>query len=176
MQGFVGLSCPYDIKGIQAHFRKRGMNAGMLHGIFDPQLLPQCESGSAEYTFADVSPYELCQSLDATDAAKLPQTLLLHGSADKTVPASESIRMAHALVERGVRARCKVYEKATHTSIFVEGPFAGGVDVVLEDVLDFVLQDSSPQRLQSLEAFSESWAMIPFPRLLSALATFVCPF
>jgi acetyl esterase/lipase len=176
VQGFITLSTPFDVAGLQHHFRTRGMSEELLHGIFAPE--PPTPGRQALYSYRLVSPFEICGCAagEACPPMPLPSTLLLHGAKDATVPVSESIRMCEALRQRGVDAVCKVYPEGTHTSIFVEGPFAGGRDVVLEDVLQFVLSESGIPEDEAYPGSGRSWPLIPFPRLLRAVASAVCPF
>ena len=169
VQGFVGLSAPFDIAELQPHFRARGLSHEMLSGMFRPDV--DAEQGKSSYT--RVSPYEQAATGPAEVVSQFPRTLLLHGDADATVPVQESTRMHDALRGQGVHAHCTVYAGGTHTSVFVEGPFAGGEDKAMQDVLEFVL-GSKPgmARRPSLEP----WPLVPFPRALCSLATFVCPF
>ena len=99
------------------------------------------------------------------------RTLLLHGSADQTVPVRESMRMTAALQQRKVPVECKVYPEETHTSLFIEGPMAGLRDIVVEDVLAFIAPG------QYNDAALDLWPLIPlFPRTVCALAGVICPF
>ena len=177
LQGFIALSTPFDIAGLQQHFQSRGLNRHLLHGIFDPYPVPSTSS-STEYCFEDVCPYTLCQQLAAQTDNKLPfpRTLLLHGSADRTVPSRESIQMSSRLGECGVHASCKVYPGGTHTSLLLEGPFAGGEDVVLEDVASFVLGGQGLDLSGERSRRQRMMPMIPFPKIVGTLASVICPF
>lgn len=167
MQGFVGLSAPFDIARLQPHFRARGLSQDMLSGMFRP------DTDGGEPAFARISPYEQACTGAPEVVGHLPPTLLLHGDADATVPVQEASRMHDALQSKGVDVHCKVYAGETHTSVFVEGPFAGGEDKAMQDVLEFVVGDKpGAERRPSLEP----WPLVPFPQALCALATYVCPF
>jgi acetyl esterase/lipase len=169
MQACATLSTPFDVDHLQDHFYKRGMPAEMLKGIFCPEPV----TGSSKSSFMCTSPYEQVKASAHDLSSYLPPMMLLHGDKDKTVPCSESTRMCEALRQRGVEATCKVYKDETHTSLFLEGPFAGQEDKAMHDILDLVL---GPKSASLRRPTIEPWPLMPFPKALSTLATFVCPF
>jgi acetyl esterase/lipase len=174
LQGLITLSSPFDIGRLQGHLRSRGMNDDLLRGIFSPQLLPSLPPDH-RYSFYQVSPYERCLSLQAGAARHMPRTMMLHGSADATVPTIESMNMCKALQKQGIDAECKVYPGATHTSPFLEGPLSGGRDAVLDDVVQFVVRNKSGDT--GFVRPASHWPLMPiFPKVFCSLASRVCPF
>lgn len=161
MQGFLALSSLFNMSTMQARFERRGLNKDMVHAIFG-----QNGPTSKPVSFARYSPYQ-CFS-EELPRKRLPRTLLMHGTADDTVPCSESEGFKQALMKHGIDVQLKLYEGATHTSKLLEDPMRGGKDDVVADVLKFMKLDGT--------ADIEFWPMLPFPRLTSAIARFVCPF
>jgi prenylcysteine alpha-carboxyl methylesterase len=180
VQGFISLSSPFQIAKLQEHFRTRGMSRELLHGIFAPVPEPHSNARSAVYSYHDTSPIDVLGSMSAAGDLKhsaLPPCLLLHGEKDATVPVEECLAMYKRLQTLDIPSKCKIYDHDTHTSLFVEGPMAGGRDQVLQDVIGFV-QDGC-NRIPENEASPASvysWPLIPFPRVLKYLASAVCPF
>ncbi|KAG2486948.1 hypothetical protein HYH03_014445 [Edaphochlamys debaryana] len=68
-----------------------------------------CLRGRAKPAYAALSPLEAARRLPPGAAALLPPVLLIHGTADKTVPAEGSTRVGEALKSAGLPAsRCRV--------------------------------------------------------------------
>jgi prenylcysteine alpha-carboxyl methylesterase len=137
------------------------MSKGLLKAIFGEGSTPNKPA-----TFSEYSPYHYFNQKFPT--RQLPRTLLLHGTNDATVPHSESESFMRVLQQHGVEAHCKLYQGGTHTSKLLEDPFRGGKDDIVADVLHFMAMDNPKA--------ANFWPMLPFPRILAALAGIVCPF
>jgi prenylcysteine alpha-carboxyl methylesterase len=161
VQGFLALSSLFNMSTMQAHFERRGMSKGMVQGIFGEDA-QNCKP----VAFTQYSPYHYFN--EELPKKRLPKTLLMHGTADDTVPSSESEGFKQALLKHGVDVQLKLYEGATHTSKLLEDPMRGGKDDVVADVLEFMKLDGTEE--------AEFWPMLPFPRITSALAGLACPF
>lgn len=161
MQGFLALSSLFNMSTMQAQFERRGMNKGMVLAIFG-----QSSQQPKPVSFSQFSPYQ--HFSEEIPRKKMPRTLLMHGTADATVPCSESEHFKQALMKHGIDVQLKLYEGATHTSKLLEDPMRGGKDDVVADVLEFMKLDTTEH--------TRFWPMLPFPRLTSAVASFVCPF
>lgn len=146
---------------MQAHFERRGMSKSMVMSIFG-----HSGPSSKPVSFAEYSPYQYFS--EELPRKRLPRTLLMHGTADDTVPCSESEGFKQALTKHGVDVQLKLYEGATHTSKLLEDPMRGGKDDVVADVMEFMKLDRTEPAL--------FWPMVPFPRLTSMLARIACPF
>lgn len=176
IQGFVALSSPFDIVGLQSHFRSRGLGRRLLNGIFaspaspDSCSLPPLASAGPCISMSWSSPIERLKAAPPTVLDTLPSTLLLHGTKDVTVPHTESIKLHDMLKHMGVSVQCKLYDGCTHTSPLIERPMAGGRDVLIEDVLMMVKKGA-------VDGYaSRPLPILPFPRILSFLAGLACPF
>jgi prenylcysteine alpha-carboxyl methylesterase len=69
-------------------------------------------------------------------ARVLPPVLLLHGTADKTVPHAGALLMHEALQALGVPSSCKLLPGKTHTDVLLEDAFRGGRDSLTEAILE----------------------------------------
>ncbi|PNH06804.1 putative isoprenylcysteine alpha-carbonyl methylesterase ICMEL2 [Tetrabaena socialis] len=95
--------------------------------------------GGARPAYAELSPLEVARRLPAAAAALLPYVLLVHGTADKTVPAEGSARLSEALQAAGARSsRCLLVPGKTHTAFLLEDPMRGGRDMLMDTVLGAV--------------------------------------
>lgn len=64
--------------------------------------------------------------------ALLPSMILMHGTADRSMPTSNSTTFAAALRAAGCSCELKLYQGKTHTDPFVEDPIKGGQDAFME--------------------------------------------
>ncbi|KAG2494018.1 hypothetical protein HYH03_007944 [Edaphochlamys debaryana] len=88
-----------------------------------------------------LSPLEAARRLPPGAARLLPPVLLIHGTADKTVPAEGSARLGEALQSAGLSpSRCRVVlvPGKTHTAFLLEDPMRGGRDMLTETVMEAV--------------------------------------
>jgi prenylcysteine alpha-carboxyl methylesterase len=95
----------------------------------------------------------------------MPPVLLLHGTADKTVPPASSLLMADALQAAGVDARLQLLAGKTHTDLLLEDALAGGRDVLTDSILELVSGQATRSHYPCM-----------CPRTLVRLASWVCPF
>ncbi|KAG2496886.1 hypothetical protein HYH03_005285 [Edaphochlamys debaryana] len=97
--------------------------------------------GRAKPAYAALSPLEAARRLPPGAARLLPPVLLIHGTADKTVPAEGSARLGEALQSAGLPpSRCRVVlvPGKTHTAFLLEDPMRGGRDILTDSVLGAV--------------------------------------
>lgn len=156
VRGFVGVSGAYDLAALKEHLDARGLNKRMLGHIMSVDGRPALRR---------LSPTRVVEGLGPAAAARVPPCLLLHGTADKTVPSTNARGMAAALHAARVPTQLKLYAGKTHTQPIVEDPMRGGRDELMDDVLALVT--GQPQR-------SSQFPMLP--SWLINLATAVCPF
>jgi prenylcysteine alpha-carboxyl methylesterase len=105
--------------------------------------------------------------------ADWPPIVLLHGTADQTVPWEQSHDFAMRLRACGAYSVTeRYYENKSHTDPIVEDPLCGG-DVLLADLLDMVLGPAD----RTAELKVGLWpSMLPAPRWLFPLAKRINPF
>lgn len=95
----------------------------------------------------------------------MPSVLLLHGTADKSVPVASSLLLDDALRAAGAASRVHLLPGKTHTDLLLEDALAGGRDVLTDHILACVT---------GREQVSNYPCMCPW--LLVRLAGWVCPF
>lgn len=104
----------------------------------------------------------------------LPRVLLLHGTADKSMPCSQSLEFAEALRQAGALVEVTLYSGETHTTPLIENPMRGGVDQLTQDIWRVLAGAGG-----SGEAAPPRGLPLPqglVPEALASLATFVSPF
>lgn len=156
-KAFVGVSGAYNMVTLADHLHRKGFYRSIFHAIMagpDGGLLLE-----------ELSPTLAAHGLTPVAAALMPPVLLLHGTADKSVPVAHAQEFADALQGAGARCFLTAYKGKTHTQPIVEDPMRGGRDELMDDVLTVV----KGQRCVNHQ----------FPMLPSALidaATWVVPF
>ncbi|KFM26735.1 hypothetical protein F751_2712 [Auxenochlorella protothecoides] len=156
VKGFVGVSGAYDLEALAAHLDGRGLNRDMFGSIMSLHGTPALRALSPTHVAAGLAPGVACH---------LPPVLLLHGTADRSVPVDNALGYAAALESAGARVRLKLYRGKTHTQPIVEDPMRGGRDELMDDVLELVTGKAQTSR---------QFPMLP--SFLIDLATAVCPF
>lgn len=156
VRGFVGVSGAYDLVTLADHLDARGLNREMFGAIMSLDGRP---------ALARLSPARVVRALAPGAAARMPPVLLLHGTADKSVPVQNALDYALALEAARVPVRLKLYKGKTHTQPIVEDPMRGGRDELMDDVLELVTgKPQSHFQFPMLPSFLIDWA------------TYVCPF
>lgn len=95
----------------------------------------------------------------------MPPVLLIHGTADRCVPAGIARQYGTALQRYGLAVQLVLYEGETHTSPLLENAMRGGKDQLTSDILSMV--EGRPVEVRHRR-------LCPEP--LIALARWVCPF
>lgn len=156
---FVGVSGAYDLEGLAEHLHRRGLYRNLLDSIM---------SVDGRTAYDTLSPLAAARALARRNpgiARFCPPAILLHGTADKTVPVEGSVLMAEALQSMGVPSSYRVFVGKTHTDLLLEDAFRGGKDELTDSILEVITgqpQDSSHSRM--------------CPNMLVWLAGRVCPF
>ncbi|GLC41944.1 hypothetical protein PLESTB_001050700 [Pleodorina starrii] len=124
--------------------------------------------GGARPAYDSLSPLQVARRLPPGAAGLLPHVLLIHGTADKTVPAEGSEDLCRALQTSGAPCvRCCLVPGKTHTAFLLEDPMRGGTDLLSDTVLGAVTGG----------AISEKNVYGTLcPGFLCDLAGLVCPF
>lgn len=157
VKGFVGVSGAYNLLTLADHMHRRGLYKHMLASIMQgPEGQPWLE---------ELSPTCLAKKLDPGVAAGVPPVLLLHGTADNSVPIDNAEEYAAALEGAGIKCRLKKYPGKTHTQPIVEDPMRGGQDQLMDEVLSLVRGE---------KCSNKQFPMLP--SMLIDAATWVCPF
>ena len=107
---------------------------GAVQGTRESEALPR------------VSPTCILSSpgfVQARAARNLPAMTLLHGTADQSMPCTQTAEFAAALQGSGVPVDVRYYEHKSHTDPIIEDPVRGGRDPLLEDIV--ALATSDPQ-------------------------------
>jgi len=102
----------------------------------------------------------------------LPRVLLLHGTADKSMPCSQSLEFAEALRQAGALVEVTLYSGETHTTPLIENPMRGGVDQLTQDIWRVLAGEGGEAELP--RALPRPRGLVP--ESLASLATFVSPF
>lgn len=145
---FIGISGIYglDNADLLSHFESRGLKASTVKAIMDNRPLE------------DASPVALAKNAMARNNAAfhmhMPPTVLLHGSADRSAPPSESALFAASLRQIGTQATERYYPGMSHTDPFIECPILGGEDALVRDVADAALLASSRQQASTITLHS----------------------
>ena len=158
IKGYVGVSGAYNLLTLADHLHRRGLYRHLFESIMTgPEGRPMLQG---------LSPALIAQTnLPPAAAARIPHILLLHGTADKSVPIENARGFAEALHGVGVECRLKEYEGKTHTQPIIEDPMRGGRDELMDEVLTLIR--------------GEPCLNVQFPMLPGILidaATLVCPF
>lgn len=112
-----------------------------------------------------LSPLHAARNPPPNIAAFLPPALLLHGTADKSVPVSSSLLLCDALQAAGAAARVHLLPGKTHTDLLLEDALGGGRDILTDSILEVITGQ---------EHCSNYRSMCPQP--LVKLAGMICPF
>ncbi|GLI62540.1 hypothetical protein VaNZ11_005204 [Volvox africanus] len=130
-----------------------------------------------------LSPLQAAKRLPPGAAAMLPDVLLIHGTADKTVPAEGSVELSKALQSAGApRCRYLLVPGKTHTAFLLEDPMRGGRDLLMDEILGaasiFKEGDIEAGRGQAMTGDSGGVRLHRSlcPGFLCDLAARVCPF
>ena len=157
LKGFIGVSGAYNLVTLADHLHRRGLYRNLFEAIMvGPDGTPM---------LTDLSPSLI--HIDAVAVALLPPIVLLHGTADKSVPLENAEEFAARLKKIG--ANCKLHRAygKTHTQPIIEDPMRGGQDKLMDQVLSIV------------RGSDKDCCNLQFPMLPSVFidaATWVCPF
>ncbi|KAJ9531745.1 hypothetical protein QJQ45_021895 [Haematococcus lacustris] len=170
VRAFISISGAYDMAGLAEHLHKRGLYRNLFDQIMSlggtpsmDKLSPQCVASS--------------WGKAAAPAVFMPPVMLVHGTADKSVPSTQAQALHTALVESGVDSTCRLVDHATHTVFLLEGPMRGGKDPLMALMLPVIygLKASSEPGSDSPPPFPTTYRQL-CPAVLCHLAGLVCPF
>jgi len=114
IKSFIGIAGPYNISAIENHFHQKGLPRRLLHAIF-----------GGRQNLRSFSPFHVLQDhlhelSDPAIRQRIPPFVLLHGTADKSVPFAMTQEFDHALAKAGLESFVKLYPDQTHTDVIIE--------------------------------------------------------
>lgn len=128
IKAYFGISGGYNILNLVDHFHRRGLYRSIFLSIME-----------GEQSLELFSPEVIVQDPRFRHAVSLlPLIVLLHGTADHSIPSDASKAFADALRKVGVQVELILYEGKTHTDLFLQDPLRGGRDDLLEDIIAFI--------------------------------------
>ncbi|KAJ8622999.1 hypothetical protein MRB53_031528, partial [Persea americana] len=128
IKAYFGISGGYNILNLVDHFHRRGLYRSIFLSIME-----------GEQSLERFSPEVMVQDPRFRHAVSLlPLIVLLHGTADHSIPSNASKAFADALRKVGVQVELILYEGKTHTDLFLQDPLRGGRDDLLEDIIAFI--------------------------------------
>mmetsp|Transcript_18243 Transcript_18243/g.51089 ORF Transcript_18243/g.51089 Transcript_18243/m.51089 type:complete len:386 (+) Transcript_18243:2-1159(+) len=155
IKGFVGMSGAYDLQELHLHLHRRGMYESLLRAIF---------TVGGRVSYAKLSPTHVARELSKEAWQALPPILLLHGTADRTIPPQIAEGFLEAIQKSGGTASLKLFEGKTHTSPIVEDPLRGK-DLLVDEIISMIY---------GKEMHLSAFPMVP--GFLADLAAAVSPF
>ncbi|AQK92374.1 probable isoprenylcysteine alpha-carbonyl methylesterase ICME [Zea mays] len=141
IKAYFGLSGGYNIQNLVDHFHERGLYRSIFLSIME-----------GEESLPHYSPEIVAKKLSAETISLLPQIVLLHGTADYSIPSSASETFADVLKQAGGKVELQLYKGKTHTDVFLQDPLRGGRDKLVEDVLSVIHVDDASARERDASA------------------------
>jgi len=132
VKAYFGLSGGYNIQNLVNHFHERGLYRSIFLSIME-----------GEESLPHFSPEIVTKKSSAEAIALLPEIVLMHGTADYSIPSSASETFADVLKQAGGKVKLKLYEGKTHTDVFLQDPLRGGRDQLVEDVISVIHADDA---------------------------------
>lgn len=163
LKGCLLVSGPYDLVELEEHLDRRGLYSRILRNF--------CVNGD----LVGCSPARLLDSeewkaVQERAAQRIPRIHLLHGTADKSVPVSSTVRFAELLRAAGVEVETDLRKGVAHSEIVVEGPMRGE-EFQVEPLLPFLFGNEGPKRLKAMPELRPM-----YPREIIAVASRIMPF
>ncbi|CAM9669334.1 unnamed protein product, partial [Ectocarpus fasciculatus] len=129
---FVGISGPYNLKALEAHFHNRGLDSAIIEWI----CLRDVKKYSPTHVLADIIGHAVPCSNKTLEG--FPAVALFHGCQDVTIPASVSTELFSLLEAAGVQGPVlKLYKDCSHTDAILEGVLSGDCQM-LRDVAEVI--------------------------------------
>ncbi|XXG74313.1 hypothetical protein AAC387_Pa07g3069 [Persea americana] len=125
LKAYVGISGGYNMLNLVDHFHGRGLYRSIFLSIME-----------GEQSLEKFSPEVMLQDPSVRSAVSLlPHIILLHGTADYSIPSDASKTFADVLQRVGAQVKLILYEGKTHTDLFLQDPLRGDTDELLRDIL-----------------------------------------
>jgi acetyl esterase/lipase len=167
LRGFVCISGPYDLTAMVDHFADRGLDPKILNWIFQSSL-------------SQYSPTIVAKNLIESGTSlrnHFPNTCVIHGSTDISVPLHIGTSFCEALEGLDVDSSMLVYEGWTHTDPILERPMAGD-HKLHRDLYDLVRKWRGPgnPKMADFEESNPLCKRIMWPQVSIEIARFANPF
>jgi prenylcysteine alpha-carboxyl methylesterase len=148
---FIGVSGPYDLAGYVGYLHSRGLPNYLLYSIFQGELSRYSPTRIVQ---------DLCKKYKLVDASgsialPFPPTVLVHGTADVTMPSKASEEFGKALEEIGVKVDVKLHLGKTHTDCIMEDIFLGE-NVMLTDIVKAITDTSVAELVKGQDQEQDS--------------------
>ena len=162
VRAFVGVSGAYNLRKLEDHVTERGLSKNIFNIIMSKDGQPELEVFSPALVVGD-APFAPNGSA-APAARSLPPFLLIHGTADQSIPYAHAVDFAQRLRASGVQVELKLLNGETHTTPFIENPMKG--DDKLTEILLRLALGRGPADID----------MCMVPHFLARAATLISPF
>jgi len=130
LAGLISTSAPNNLVSMRPIFQRHGLSENVQKSIFADD-------------FERWSPYHIVEKCAAECTADLkdifPQTCVIHGTEDRTVPVSEAYAFLSLLGQLGINHTSKIYSGWSHTDPILEAPMRGD-HLYHRDVYELVLK------------------------------------
>ncbi|ERN11275.1 isoprenylcysteine alpha-carbonyl methylesterase ICME [Amborella trichopoda] len=125
IKAYFGISGGYNLLSLVDHFHRRGLYRSIFLSIMEGE--PSLQRFSPELVVQDPAMRHA--------ASLLPPIVLFHGTKDISIPSQASKTFADALQQVGAEVKLIIYERKSHTDLFLQDPLRGGSDELLRDIL-----------------------------------------
>ena len=136
---FIGVSGPYNLKLLQKHLHKRGLDSSILSWICSNNIIKYSPTLTLQNLYK-IKSFNQYKSKIRTNELKIkqsfPNVVLFHGSHDKTVSSENSIELADILkkfINNSVEL--VIYDGLSHTDPILEYPLMGN-NHLLYDIIE----------------------------------------
>eukprot|EP00850_Spirogloea_muscicola_P019880 SM000201S05936 [mRNA] locus=s201:253816:258573:- [translate_table: standard] len=164
IQHFIGVSGGYNLMSLVDHLHDRGLHRRFFFSIMGgKEALPTYSP-----TVVVKSP-----AFRRAAAALMPPVTLFHGTADYSIPMSNSVEFAERLKDAGVETTFKQVPDKTHTDLILQDPMRGGKDELLDDILAIV-HKGDKKAIAEIESAAPRKRLVP--ELLIRAARRISPF
>ncbi|RWR85601.1 putative isoprenylcysteine alpha-carbonyl methylesterase ICMEL1 isoform X1 [Cinnamomum micranthum f. kanehirae] len=163
LKAYVGISGGYNMLNLVDHFHGHGLYRSIFLSIME-----------GEQSLEKFSPEVMLQDPSVRCAVSLlSHIILLHGTADYSIPSNASKTFADVLQRVGARVKLILYEGKTHTDLFLQDPLRGDTDELLRDILA-VIHAGDIVTLAKDEVAPSSRRLVP--ELMLKMARKISPF
>ena len=158
IKAWVGVSAAYDLVALSDYLHRRGLYKSMFAAIHSVEGKPALRELSPTHFLTDTV-------VEDVFISAMPPLLVLHGTADKSIPIAHARSFQKTAKAAGLTSRLVEFKGVTHTQPIVEGPMRGGRDEVMDVVLSLITGQKENHRQSAM-----------CPAFLIDLASAVCPF
>ena len=131
LRSFVGISGTYNVADQVDHFNRRGLHKSLLLSIMGAKTERDLDMSSPQGLIVEHHAARVLPSL----ADAMPRIVLIHGTADRSIPAEAAVSFNEVLEDVGASVTLKLLEGKTHVDPIVLDPIRGGRDVCVEELI-----------------------------------------